>query len=82
MSGFTLIDDRDPTMDTLLILLGTHGEVTLQNYYHENGKWWRIHYIFYTKDKAHEMTGSGATCYKACLEMWRWAEAILLNDQG
>jgi hypothetical protein len=80
MSGFTLIDDRDPTVDALLILLGTHGQVTLSNYHREDGKWWKIRYVFDTAEKTHEMTGSGATCHDALREMWRWAEELIQTD--
>lgn len=87
MSGFTLIDSRDPTIDEVLWWLGERGDVTLKNYmWKEEGKrapklMWKIHYIFHTQHKTHEVNGSGITPLDCTLETMRWAEEIIEADE-
>lgn len=81
MSGFTLIDDRDPTTDECLWWLGERGDMTLKNYMWEKKPMWKIHYIFHTKYKTHEIDGSGVSPLDCVLEVMRWAEELIQTDE-
>ena len=87
MSGFALIDSRDPTTDEVIWWLSERGDMVLENYmWKEEGKrapklMWKIRYIFYTKDKIHEVSGSGVSPLDCVLETMRWAEEIIEADE-
>jgi hypothetical protein len=86
MSGFSLIDDRDPTTDEVIWWLGERGDMTLSNYMWKDGDgppkpMWKIHYIFHTKYKTHEINGTGVSPLDCVLEVMRWAEEIINADE-
>jgi hypothetical protein len=81
VSGFTLIDSRDPTTDEALWWLGERGDMTLDNYMFEGKTMWKIEFIFHTKYKTHEVKGSGITARDCAIEVMRWAEEIIKADE-
>ena len=86
MSGFNLIDNRTPDVAWLLQKLSEVGEMSLQNYVWERegeepAYMWKIHLVFHTKEKTHEVNGTGVTAHDCLLETWRWAEEIVKGEK-